>query len=469
MPNAGGMRLRSARLAAADAEALPEELPTVTKRCSRKKAKVKQTEAVEADAPASGKTPQLQMLQEPKPNTGPVPNEQRSSAQQDVDLQAPGSPVFNAEAAAEAARLAEALLSASPLAEGLGTAGSRAGVSSQQPNSLEIGGPSVDRAAGPSAQASAGQHPLPDQETADCSSAAALPNFNASRPYPTATAAHGQQAARSLPGVEGARDRTAGPASSSADIPDAQKQAGQLGTSAGANTAVAAHETQQEGVQLSAEQAQHNSAAGATGMQPAVAEMTLALSSPKHRKAHGRASLALQSRRASRSGSADAFERGVPHAGSLLTGCAARMRCQTDAHTSPGAPWSMHAHVRSSSRCCTALHGQQRCWVAAEMVRAWLGEQLRGCICNAGRKSGIWLGSADVRLGNIEQQWTTYKVSSTCNHSLCACYLLIKDRTLSAGYSQPAAAPKFGQYRCQGCSLCAPLACVGSAACCAVL
>ena len=29
----------------------------------------------------------------------------------------------------------------------------------------------------------------------------------------------------------------------------------------------------------------------------------------------------------------------------------------------------------------------------------------------AGRKSGIWLGSADVQLGNIQQQWNQYKVS----------------------------------------------------------
>ena len=31
--------------------------------------------------------------------------------------------------------------------------------------------------------------------------------------------------------------------------------------------------------------------------------------------------------------------------------------------------------------------------------------------CLAGRKSGIWLGSADVQLGNIQQQWNQYKVS----------------------------------------------------------
>ncbi len=33
--------------------------------------------------------------------------------------------------------------------------------------------------------------------------------------------------------------------------------------------------------------------------------------------------------------------------------------------------------------------------------------------CFAGRKSGIWLGSADVKLGTIEQQWDKYKVCLT--------------------------------------------------------
>jgi hypothetical protein len=62
------------------------------------------------------------------------------------------------------------------------------------------------------------------------------------------------------------------------------------------------------------------------------------------------------------------------------------------------------------------------CTVPCKSCQDWVCSQPVQCLhdsrCLAGRKSGIWLGSADVQLGNIQQQWNQYKVHTLVRHEV---------------------------------------------------
>lgn len=111
------MRLRSARLAGAEAEEPLTQLPTVTTRQPRKQAKSRKAQV--ADVNDSSPFESGAYI------TGPVlrqseqeadgPDKPQLVSPQAAEFQPVISHVFNAEAAAEASRLAEALLQASPI------------------------------------------------------------------------------------------------------------------------------------------------------------------------------------------------------------------------------------------------------------------------------------------------------------------------------------------------------------------
>ena len=111
------MRLRSARLAGAEAEEPLTELPTVTTRQPRRRAKSKKAEVADVEhsstfeAGASITGPVLRQSEQ----EGVGPDKPQLVSPQGAEFQPVISHVFNAEAAAEASRLAEALLQASPV------------------------------------------------------------------------------------------------------------------------------------------------------------------------------------------------------------------------------------------------------------------------------------------------------------------------------------------------------------------
>ncbi len=125
-PRVGAMRLRSARLAAADREEPRAELPTVTIRESRKRAKSKKGEPIEAnDSPAgralNAATWPLQQVADTQvsgPEMGGTGADGlNSAAAEDMHMQPAEWQVFSAKAADEALRMAEALLSATSTPE----------------------------------------------------------------------------------------------------------------------------------------------------------------------------------------------------------------------------------------------------------------------------------------------------------------------------------------------------------------
>ena len=112
------MRLRSARVAVAE-ENEPPSQPTITTRQSKRRAKSRKTEKLEADQPALGDSKLLTAEPADELQDGIEGRHDGLNKPAEVlmDLHTAESPVFNAEAAAEAARMAEALLSSTPPSE----------------------------------------------------------------------------------------------------------------------------------------------------------------------------------------------------------------------------------------------------------------------------------------------------------------------------------------------------------------
>ena len=298
------MRLRSARLAAAG-ENEPPSQPTITTRHSRRRAKPRKTEILEADQPASGEHVILEIEPAHQLETGKEGPHDASDgcATAITDLHMPESPVFNAEAAAEAAQMAEALLSSTP--------------SSEQPR---FG--TANLAARPLQQINCSGTPT-EHETQRASSRLSVPEEQAEGFLPgsspskssAAKAAQAHSAASCMPEHAAASDLAA--EASPSNRPPSTKTEGSCCPENPAQQpavredhimAETAH-IQCHGAMQSAQAAQLLTTAGSEGSQAGHTQGPIQ-KSPEHRRATGRASLALQSRRASRSGSAEAFERG---------------------------------------------------------------------------------------------------------------------------------------------------------------
>ena len=120
------MRLRSARPAAADGKEPRVELPTVTTRESRKRAKSKKAESIEGNGFSAGRAANAatRPLQQPAnahvsspEHGGPGADGPNSAAAEDMQMQPAETRAFSAEAADEAVRMAEVLLIATPIPE----------------------------------------------------------------------------------------------------------------------------------------------------------------------------------------------------------------------------------------------------------------------------------------------------------------------------------------------------------------
>ena len=304
------MRLRSARLAAAEENELPSQQPTITARQTNRRPKRRQTEVLEADQPAASEIPNLA-------SNSPQPTEldkarpldaSNSFAAAMTDL-CPAkslplnaqSPVFNAEAAAEAARMAEALLSSTtPIEQPRTSTSTAAACFPEQPVSkIEV--TEIERPCS--------GHPVLDQQAA-YSSPGCSPGKRAAAdethtglttsPEPE-PASRDVEAAEIAPSTMPCQSKAAGAA-----CPEEPAQ--QQGTGGGLSQAKAAQEqTAQVLTTVGSEDSQALRAKGHTQ------------GSPQHRRVTGRASLALQSRRVSRTGSAEAFERGQYHINLIVT------------------------------------------------------------------------------------------------------------------------------------------------------
>ncbi len=384
------MRLRSARLAAAGENEPPSE-PAVTTRQSKRRAKSRKTEILEADQPPSGQLITLATEPAYQTETGreDLHDASDSPAKLLTRLQTAESPVFNAEAAAEAVRMAKALLSSTPPSgqQCLGTTASAA--SPFQSHHSDIGHAGHELLTSGSGLSAPKQQAacIPAGNSLDNSSAAEAEYTGSLASHQPAPAAYGQHAAEVSPSTTSARPKTEG-------LGCSERPGEQLAICEGPATAETVHIQCHGGIQ-SIKAAQPLTTAGSEGSRAGHTEGTVQ-KSPEQRRVTGRASLALQSRRASRSGSAEAFERG-------------RSACNFWLHAiSP----SQLGHILwpPTAECAINVRLGCCCTPAASLSSATKLTSM----CIAGRKSGIWLGSADVKLGTIEQQWDMYKVCLIC-------------------------------------------------------
>ncbi len=332
------MRLRSARLAGIEPINLPGELPTVTKRPSKKRGRKKEAESAQEVEAVAAEGPLEQRAEDEQPqhdDPATAPSEVASDVPDDLQLHPSESPLFNAEAAAEATRLAEALLSSPPAGEQLSmaqpppaemtqherphTQADMCAVRSASTEQDESGvGARVSEAASKHA-AAAVQH---SEHAAMCSSWAGT---GISFPGQNMISGGKFVAAESCPSLNRtlATSRDADSVSAHTDTymrapsslkPSAADHCAQrAGVTAEASTSAgtASEGPQEAGTQHSPEQAQLHAAHSSDTWQPTQTAGAAERSAAQHRPRRG-ASLALKSHRASKkSGAAEAFERGV--------------------------------------------------------------------------------------------------------------------------------------------------------------
>lgn len=350
------MRLRSARVATADREEPRAELPTVTTRESRKRAKSKKAEPIEANESPAGRALNaaarpLQHLANAqvsgRENVGPGADGPNSAAAEDMHMQPAESEVFSAEAADEAARMANALLSATPTPGRPSTSKdvSAAAESLLQPDRAWMDNydepvlpapedtylqhaesPIFDAEAAAEAvqmaEALLSANPTPERrciaKTHTTHTSPQQPTYNISlveeevlRPR-SGVSAPEEQAAFFLPGSAAYQSSAVHSTSAEAIASHVPEQAGHDARAASCEGQDMARNTQLQcegSMKGIGRDAQNSATADSTDMQHAWAE-SLPKKSPMHRRAAGRASLALLSRRASRSGSAEAYQRG---------------------------------------------------------------------------------------------------------------------------------------------------------------
>ena len=325
------MRLRSARLAI-EPISLPEGLPTVTKRPYKKRGRKKETETAQEVEAVAAEGPLEQRAEDEQPqhdDPATAPPEVALDVPEDSQMQPSESPLFNAEAAAEATRLAEALLSSPPAGEQLSMAQpppaemtqhellhTQADLCAERFASTEHAESDAGAMvceAGSKHAAAAVQH---SEHAAMCSSWAGM---GISFPGQNMILGGKSVAAESCPSsdstVATSRDahsvsahtytymRAPGSTKASAAGHCAQRAGATAAASLGAGTA--SEGSQQAGTE-------HPAVHSCDTWQPTQASGADERSATQHR-APGRASLALKSHRASKkSGPAEAFERGLP-------------------------------------------------------------------------------------------------------------------------------------------------------------
>lgn len=280
---AGAMRLRSARVAAAE-ESEIEVGPTAPTRQSKRRAKPRKADVVEADQPAAAE--QFILATEPshQPDIDAVNPHEISfgHAAAVTDLHPAESPVFNAQAAAEAAQMAGALLrSLSPSEQPYTAIAIPAATSPQHHNN------DVDLT-GLEAHMPCSQLAAPEEQAACILTSSATNQKFAAHITLTASA-----------------------------------EPGQRGHDEQAPLSIALCQSKAEGSAYTEHPAKsvslcNNDTQGITTQEQYIAEGP-AHRSPELRRLTGRASLALQSRRMSRSSSAEAFTRGQLSANGLLS------------------------------------------------------------------------------------------------------------------------------------------------------
>ena len=326
------MRLRSARLAI-EPIGLPEGLPTVTKRPSKKRGRKKETEtaqeveAVAAEGPLEQRAEDEQPQHDDPATAAPVI---ALGMPEDLQMHPSESPLFNAEAAAEATRLAEALLSSPSAGEPLSMAQlppaemtqhvhihTQVDMCAERFASTEDDGSDVGpmvSEAGSKHAAAAVQH---NEHAAMRSSRACMEisfpgqdNLSGARCFAAAdTCPSSDNCAKVGRAAQSASTHTdshmRAPSSTEASAADhcAQRPSATAEASTGAGTA---SESSQHAI------TQHSAVRSSDTLQPTQAAGADERSATQHR-AQGRASLALKSHRASKkSGAAEAFERGLP-------------------------------------------------------------------------------------------------------------------------------------------------------------
>ena len=333
------MRLRNARLADIEPVNLPDGLLTVTNCSSRKRGRrKKETEvAREPQAVAEGKALEQRAEGQQPQHNDPVKAfpEVASDVPEDLQIQPEEPPLFNAEAAAEALRLAQALLSSPAAEKQLFTA---------QPSSAETtrcklvhsqadlcaahiacaeqdaidADAMINEAHSKHAAAAIHRSEHAAKHSARACLEAILPGQNtrsggkgaAADTCPSSdSAAKTSGSARSVSAHADMHMRAPSSTHACAAAHNAQRAGATAGTSMGAGAASEA--SQQVGTQRTPEPAQHSAARSNDTWQPQATGADQ--SSASQRRAQGRASLVLQSHRASRkSGAAEAFERGLP-------------------------------------------------------------------------------------------------------------------------------------------------------------
>ena len=327
------MRLRSARLAEIEPIFLPEGLPTVTKRPSKKRGRKKETEtAQEVEAVAAG-GPLEQRAEDEQPQ-----HDDSATAAPGIALGIPEglqmhpseSPLFNAEAAAEAIQLAEALLSSPPAGEQLPMAQpfpaelthhellhtetdmcAERSASTEQDRS--DAGAMVSEAGSKHAAAAVQHSEHAAMRSSQAGMKISFPGQDmisggkcvaAADTYPSSdSCAEVDRAAQSASTHTHSHMRAPSSTEASGAAHCAQRPGSTAEASLGAGTASGG--SQQAGTE-------HPAAHSSDIWQPTQAAGADERSATQHR-ARGRASLALESHRASKkSGAAEAFERGLP-------------------------------------------------------------------------------------------------------------------------------------------------------------
>ena len=267
------MRLRSARLAAAEVSETSSK-PTVTTRHSKRRTESRKAETVEADQPAAAEQSLLATEPSHQPEMDAVSPHKSllGHAAAVTHLHHAESPVFNAQAAAEAARMAEALLkSLSP---------------SEQPYTAMA----IPAAASPRQSIHSANHTVE----------ACMPCSEPAAPAEQAACIQTNSATSQKSAAHITFTASAGPGQT-----DHDEQVPPSIALRHSNPEVSAHPEHSamslslcnDKTQAMTAQEQYNAAGPAHR-------------SPERRRLTGRASLALQSRRMSRSGSAEAFTRG---------------------------------------------------------------------------------------------------------------------------------------------------------------
>ena len=295
------MRLRSSRSAAAEANEPPAEPPTITTRQTKRRTKSRKAESVDASQPRAAVAVSASTLPPHQPEVDPKsPQCEPDTSPAAVTCPHPAeSPLFNAEAAAEATQMAEALLSSTPLSDKPCVAStSPAARLPQQPRR------NISRSDTEGLRPSSGPSAIEEQacSASGQGSKAAAHQANLSTFSEPKQANDGEQETEAPTSIAVCQSKTE---CSACPLGPTE----QLGMQDHPKEAEAAQKQGHGGLQGMTRGGPILRAASREYTQSPFAE-ALAHRSAERCRVTGRASLALQSRRVSRAGSTEAFERG---------------------------------------------------------------------------------------------------------------------------------------------------------------